>query len=483
MRSLNTDPGYCPDRRPLQALEREITELAAHIHAATCRWLCLVGEFDAREGWASWGCRSCAHWVSWQCSIAPAAAREHVRVARALRDLPLIRAAFGRGRLSYSKVRALTRVGTVTREEELLDLAETATAAQLERLVRAYRGVVRAERAAGGCPERYLSWSHDDDGSLLLRGRLPAEEGALVLEALEAARTSLRAGVSAEGGGGGVSAETAGGDDGSGEDVSAEAPDGEYASAAEGVSAETPVAAGASNADALMLMADSLLAGEAVRRSGAERYQVVVHVDADALRAHGGGDPGNPEERGGERCELAAGQPMAAETARRIACDAGLVALLERAGRPLGVGRKTRALPSALRRALRARDRGCRFPGCTQVRHVDAHHIRHWADGGTTALDNLVQLCRHHHRLLHEGGYSLVRASGDRLIFRRPDGRRVRALPERRRGHPLALRDQYRGPPIHHETCLPGWSGERLDLDLGVAALVAFAPIPEAPGV
>src|SRR5215218_127393 len=123
-------------------LAEEITELASHIHAATCRWLGLVAEFDRRGGWFDWGCRSCAQWVSWRCGIAPVAAREHVRVARRLAHLPLIRAAFAEGRLSYSQVRALTRVEKVEKEEELLSLARHATAAQLERLVRAYRGVV-----------------------------------------------------------------------------------------------------------------------------------------------------------------------------------------------------------------------------------------------------------------------------------------------------------------------------------------------------
>src|SRR5918992_3203233 len=174
---------------PLERLEQQITELASQIHADTCRWLGLVAEYDRREGWAQWGCRSCAHWVSWRCGIAPVAAREHVRVARRLEQLPLIRRAFAEGRLSYSKVRALTRVEGIEREAELLELASHATAAQLERLVRAYRGVVAVERvAAGGRSDRWVDWTHDDDGSLLLRARLPAEEGAVVLAALEAAR-------------------------------------------------------------------------------------------------------------------------------------------------------------------------------------------------------------------------------------------------------------------------------------------------------
>src|SRR5918994_4504380 len=168
-------------------LADEITELASHIHAATCRWLGLVAEFDRRGGWGEWGCRSCAHWISWRCGISPVAAREHVRVAARLGELPLIRGAFAEGRLSYSQVRALTRVEKVAAEEELLSLARHATAAQLERLLRAYRGVVaRARAGEGGGPERWVRWDHADDGSLLLRARLPAEEGAVVLAALQA---------------------------------------------------------------------------------------------------------------------------------------------------------------------------------------------------------------------------------------------------------------------------------------------------------
>src|SRR5918999_886215 len=169
----------------IDGLADEITELASHIHAATCRWLGLVAEFERRGGSADWGARSCAHWLSWRCSISPVAAREHVRVALRLEELSLIREAFAEGRLSYSQVRALTRVEKVVAGEELLSFARHATAAQLERLVRAYRGVVaRARAAEGGGPERWVRWSHDDDGSLLLQARLPAEEGAVVLEAL-----------------------------------------------------------------------------------------------------------------------------------------------------------------------------------------------------------------------------------------------------------------------------------------------------------
>jgi hypothetical protein len=441
--------------RPLELLEREIVSLATQIHAATCRWLCLVAEYDAREGWAIWGAKTCAQWVSLQCGIGPGSAREHVRVARRLRELPLIRAAFAEGELSYSKVRALTRVETIEREQDLLDLARHATAQQLERLLRAYHGVVAAERAAAGePPERWIAFDHADDGSLLLRGRLPAEEGALVMAAIEAARDRLD-----------HQDVPAGTRDGDGADVPAGTRDGEGAD----VPAGTPRrSAGEARADALVALADSFLAGgpEAVR-TGGDRYQVVVHVDAGTMSV---------EEPGG-RCELDDGSPLAIETARRLACDASLVQMLERDGQPLRIGRKTRAIPPALRRALNARDRGCRFPGCGSRRFLDAHHIQHWADGGPTNLDNLVHLCGYHHRLLHEGGCRITRTAGGGIAFHRRDGRPIQAC--RVRGRPAKLPS-----PRRPDACVT-LSHDRLDLGYGVEAMLTFAPIAtaEPPGI
>ncbi|MEA2386241.1 MAG: hypothetical protein QOJ22_415 [Thermoleophilaceae bacterium] len=173
-------------------MANEITELAARINAATCRWLELIAEFDKREAWADWGMKSCAHWISWRCALAPGPAREHVRVARQLDGLPLISAAFSRGELSYSKVRALTRVEKAQDEAALLEMAEDATAAQLERIVQAYRGVLRAEDAERAHEERFVSLVQQPDGTWSLRGSLPAEGGALLARALDAARDELR---------------------------------------------------------------------------------------------------------------------------------------------------------------------------------------------------------------------------------------------------------------------------------------------------
>jgi hypothetical protein len=463
--------------RPLEALEREITQLTSQIHAATCRWLCLIAEYDERRGWAEWGCKSCAHWVMWQCGIAPGPAREHVRVARRLQELPLIRAAFADGELSYSKVRALTRLPHVEREPELLLMARNATASQLERIIRGHGRVVAAERvAAGERRERWLCCEHDHDGDLLLHGRLPAEEGALVLAALDAARDMLaRKDVPAEMRGSAASpvADVPAGTRVAHESGTAGVPTEASCaieSVAEGVPAGTPSpSAREVRADALLALADAFLAGAQASRTGAERHQVVLHVDTATLT-----------DGGGQRCELADGEPLAPETARRLACDASIVQVLERDGVPLKLGRRTRTVPPTLRRALAARDRHCRYPGCTTQRFVDAHHISHWAAGGPTNLDNLIQLCHYHHRLLHEGRYQITRRPGGRVIFSRRDGRRIPTRPAGPPGPPPALR-----PTRRPDACVSVSTGEPYIFDWAVEALLEYAPATsgEPPGV
>jgi len=394
---------FVPRATSIECLADEITSLAADIAAATARWLELVAEFDERLGWGDGGFRSCAHWLSWFCSMSVTTAREHVRVAQRLRELPLVAAAFARGELSYSKVRALTRVEEVADEPALVELAQNASASQLERIVRGYRTVVSSEDGgARQFAERSLSWSWDEDGALVLRGRLPADLGARLVAALEAAREEL----------GPPPVETE-------EAASAEAPWRDASNAAR-----------ARNADALMALAEASIA-EGAGSCAADRHQVIVHVEAAALG-------GASAEAHSVRCETAEGVPLSVATARRLACDASLVRLLEAEGKPLSVGRKTRTVPPALRRALRSRDGGCQFPGCGEQRWVDAHHIEHWADGGRTDIDNLVLLCSHHHRLVHEGGYKVARYRR-RLSFTRPDGTPLPQRPPRHRGDCSAI--------------------------------------------
>jgi len=410
--------------RPVDELAAEICTLAGHINAANHRWLMLIAEFDRRNGWADSATQSCAHWLNWKCGIAMGAAREKVRVARALENLPRISAAMACGKLSYSKVREMTRVASAQTEAYLLMIAEHGTAQHVEKLVRAYRRCQDAEelsREARQQQSRCVSFRYDDDGSIILNCRLPAEAGALVLKALDLAVRELP-------------------------DVPA------------GTSSE-PVRFSARRADALALLAESFLAHGAQESPGTDRHQIVVHVSAETLR-----------DRSAGCCEFEHGPSMAAETARRLSCDASVVALTESDdGDPLNVGRRTRTISASLRRALNARDRGCRFPGCANSRYLDAHHVEHWANGGETKPSNLVSLCRFHHHAVHEGGIRIEILDDGALRFVKPNGTAVDSIAP-----------GYTQPPgdwkqLPAGTLVNRWRGERMDYDLAIEVLMQQA--------
>jgi hypothetical protein len=450
-----------PDRdSDFDFLEAQITELWGHVNAATFRFLALVAEFDRREGWARHGLANCAQWLNWQCGIGAVAAREKLRIAHALESLPLIGEAFRSGRVSYSKVRAITRVARPENEADFLNVALHGTAMHVEKLVRQFRRVERLEEALQAESQhraRFLRMYHDDDGTLVLNARLPAEVGAVVKKAIDAATASGGVGRN-------VSAETSGGDTNVDSDSAGDCPTLE-----------------ARRADALRLLAEQFLSDEARScPSSADRYQVVVHVDAATLAQD------IPPTRA--CCELEDGPTLAVDTARRIACDSAVVRLVESAhGEPLDVGRKTRTIHPALKRALKARDGGCRFPGCDRTRFTEGHHVEHWANGGETRLSNLVTLCGFHHRLLHEGGYRLDSTDDGRFVFYRPDGRRIDAAgsaTECFRGNILSdefsgefsdevLRTEHAdlGLGISAATSRSRWLGEPLDYDLAIGAL------------
>ena len=676
--------------------------MSARIDAATYELLCHLHEFDLRHGWEGW--RSCAHWLNWRTGLDLGAAREKLRVAAALADLNHVSAAMARGQLSYSKVRALTRVASPATEARLLAVALRATAAQVERLVRAWRRVDRdaqpdAEQVL--LASRALSMQVDEDGMVVLRGRLPPEVGALLLRAVEAALEQVPA--SADGGEPtiaqrradalGLVAESAlagGLDPGNPADrfqvtvhVQADAlparepteavPRGSaetrevsltlsepVAPAAPRVAAETravspassepvrsanaarcrryargqpgfvgagrsgsaarcrryprgqpgfvgaarsgsaarcrryprgqPGAVGAARSGTAARCRDTRVVSPAPSeplapappRVAAEREVSLTPSEAVApaaslVAAHsarertGGGradraagpgvaaesarsprgpsgresrsadtagwlplceesaprpgdakDPNHQEDRStGIACQAslseqatiaaphisaqtfevseAAGEPAALETdldvglavieqagglhlgkeaARRVACDAGIVVLRHAAdGQVLDVGRRSRTVPSAMRRALLSRDRGqCQFPGC-ESRHCDAHHVEHWADGGETRLQNLVLACRFHHRALHEGGFRVVPGDTDgQFRFLRPDGEPLPAAPpvSSWEGAPLApteARLAAAGVRIGPHTATPEWYGESLDLTAALDVL------------
>ncbi len=461
--------------RSLQELAAQITELAGHLNAANYRWLSLIAEFDRRHGWSDGATQSCAHWLNWQCGIDIGAAREKVRVAHALGKLPRIAAAMSRGELSYSKARALTRVACEKTEEYFLSIALHGTAAHVERLVRGYRRAKESEelsREARQQDTRRVSYFYDADGSLILKARLPAEIGALVIKALDAAvnERAVR----------GVSFETVHqavnphfcGNSCSAMRQTVPPPRPEIAAEPATrpkiatVSEERPTW-GARRADALGRIAESFLQHGAEALRGGDRQQIVVHVDAQTLREGCAG-----------RCELEDGPSLAVETVRRLACDASIVSVLEDAqGEPLNVGRRTRSIPPALRRALNARDRGCRFPGCSNTRYVDAHHVQHWSRGGETKLSNLVQLCRFHHRQVHEGRVAVRVLDDGALRFVRPDGASFEsAAPDHARPwsdwRQLAEEHERQGIRIDKNTAATRWRGEAMDYGLGIEVLL-----------
>jgi hypothetical protein len=432
-------------REELARLGEQITELAGHLNAGEYRFLALVEAFDREGGWQGEGIHSCAHWLNWRCGLSLGVAREKVRVARALPELPQISEAFREGRLSYSKVRAMTRVANPKNEPTLLNVAFHGTAQHVETQVRLYRHVKRREaleQENHRHAHRELSWHVDDSGYWVFRGRLTAEQGAVIAKALEAAMERAW-------------------EERRGEPEAVE----KAIERAECISGfAEPVAQ--RRADALERVARSYLAGPEANDSTGDRYLINLHTDFATLRADGAGAESNLEDQA----------EIPAETSRRLACDASLIQWLEKEeAEPLSVGRKTRSIPPAIRRALQRRDGGCRFPGCCARRFVDAHHVRHWADGGETRMDNLVLLCRRHHRLVHEGGFGLNAASEGGFRFTLPNGTPLPNAPAgRSRGNADAIvsANEADGLRITARTAVPDWRGERMDHQLAVRELI-----------
>jgi len=415
----------------------QITTLAGHLNAANGRFLALIAELDRRRGWAEWGVKSCAHWLNWKCGIDLGAARERIRVAHAVEKLPRIAAAMAEGRLSYAKVRAMTRVADSSNEDYLLNIALCGTASHVEQVVRGYRRALdAAELTREAIQQRDQSlWFHTEpDGSLVIRGRLPAEVGALFIKALQAAEDSLPIPKS-------VSAETS----------------------FDTVSTDDLHRSRKRRVEALATIAESFLASGPHELAGGDRQQIVVHVDAETLKhSHAG------------RCELEHGPSIAAETARRLACDASLIAMIENEKvEPLNVGRRTRTIPPGIRRALNARDKGCRFPGCSFKRYVDGHHVKHWAHGGETKLSNLVTLCRFHHRLVHEGQVSIETLNDGAFRFVRPNGQTCESpAPHATEWSRLVAINEAERIRITPATAVTRWMGEALDQDFAISTLL-----------
>ncbi len=410
----------------------ELASLTAHLAAATARWVELVWELCESDS------SDTAGFLAYRFGITLREAREYLRVAEALQELPETRAAFARGALTFTKVRALTRVATASSEVGLLELAAALTAAQLERALRVFRRVA-VEEARETHELEFVNYYFDEDGSLVLRARLAAEDGTLLVKALDAAHERVLERRRAERALAGVDADPV----------------------APTIPVEPPRP---TNVEALLELAATPLPATGPQPVGT---RLVVHVDAAAVSSDGAG-----------RSELDDGPVISPETARRLGCDAEVVAQVERDGLPVNAGRARRTVPPTLRRLLEARDEHtCCFPGCERRRHLQAHHRHHWAHGGETSLDNLVLLCFHHHRLVHEGGYTIEGDDAAGLCFRNRYGVvRGTSPPRPPPGSEPELRaaNHQLGIRICPDTMKNG-AGGPMDLDLAVAAISSVA--------
>jgi len=472
----------------LDLLGERIAEQAAHFDAAMHRLLTDLRSFDERGGWHIQGASSCAHWLAWRVGWDLVTARERVRVASRLGGFPTIDDALRRGEISYSKVRAMMRVATPANELLLLEHARLMTASGLENLCRKYAMVQRhgrEPRPQDDEQRRYVRRRDTEDGMVKIEAVLHPEEAELVWKMLDHAATQqLRESTSSSLARGlGCATDSAESRapiqaasppfTGTAHDIIyAYASSGSEEPAAPAVSMAEPfdsatadsmdesmgsmtstqasagVASGAgsnrspdhtaahrpsvlqqradaahrafSRADALVSLAQGYLRGDRPDRAPIE---IVLTIPAGSLLS----DTTDPVAVG----DL--GQTFVSnEAARRLGCDAGVIEIVEDdQGTPLSVGRKRRVIAGSLKRALRQRDRGCSYPGCTHQVYLEGHHIRHWADGGETSLNNACLLCSHHHRFVHEYGYAVELGTDGRPRFRDPRGGLVTVVPAR----------------------------------------------------
>ena len=444
------DPARSDAELSIEELGSRIVGMAGRVAAATCRWLLLVAQFDRRQGWRQFGLWSTARWLSHHAGIARRTAVEQVRVARALAAFPQLAEEMAAGRLSYSQVRAISRLprdGEDGLVADLIRVAQHGSAAQLEVML---RGVKTADQLThGGRPdEEYLRIGWTATAQRRVSARLDAEGGEVVKRALD----------------------------------------------------ELGRVEQLSTAQALVRMAEIALAGLGDGTSntrtlrGDERAAIVVHIDADTYPAGEGDDPADvpsrsapsdPAPRSAERVpavrsaerddrpvgRIATGPGLPRRVVERLACAARVrVFVHDGQGSPLDVGRTRRLVTDRQFRALLQRDGGCVFPGCGSTRGLQAHHVRPWLEGGPTTLANLVLVCAGHHHLVHDEEFYLEPVGRQRWRFVRADGHDLLAVVR-----PADYADSTE--PIEHEqhtdptAPTSRWDGDRLDHDFAISVI------------
>lgn len=419
--------------RPLELLEADIWQGAANLTAAEHDWLLAVAEFDRRRGWERWATASCAHWLSWQVGLDLRAAREKVRVAHALVAFPVIAGAMADGSLSYSKVRAITRIATDATQEGLVEIALNGTTNQVERLVSAHRRAAPHpdDREAAQWAQRGMWHEVQPDGSVTITLRLPPEQATSFLSSVEL-----------------------------------------FAPPSEVLADGTRDSRAARRADGAVGMAAAAHAADAEGRStSATRYLVTLHADIGSIGGadHDGdcADGGCCEIEGyGDACELPIG--IAVGTARRLLCDADVQIVVSHNGKLVSISDRSSLVTGKLRRLVLERDRCCQFPGCGRRAGVDVHHLQHRAKKGTNDLANLTVLCRFHHHRLHEQGWRAQRI-GERLEFIRPDGTVVTDRQTAAAGSAATVHAKGRTADDSRSR----WEGDRLDLGRAFEALAS----------
>jgi hypothetical protein len=414
-------------------LAGRICERAAHIAAATYQLLVDLAEFDRRDGWGGEGVKSLAHWLNWKCGYSLRTARDLIRVARALPKLPKISEAFSKGTLSYCKVRALTRIVTPESEEALLVFAISGTTAHVEKLVRLYRKWVPGTDLDGAAIalKHKVEWLIDDDGSYEIRMRLPADAGAEWVKALNKVEDEIRK-------------TRACADTDAPRNGSREPRDDRVEAVAE--------------------LARRELSGDREAVPTAERYQVMVHVDAEVLA---GGEGSSYLEDGGV---------LPSETLKRVLCDTSMVIVVHDAdGKVIKISDRKRTIPRAKRRALKMRDLHCRFPGCANKRFLDAHHIEHWIEGGDHELDNLMLLCPFHHRLHHQGLFKITTELDGRFTFIHRNGSVIETAAFVVEPSGVERMNANLGLSIDKNTIPAKWGGETCDYAMAVSHLARIA--------
>jgi hypothetical protein len=413
---------------PPTALEQDLLDRAAQVHAAMAQLLETLARFDATDQWDGHGIRSIGHWGDINLGVPARLGNELAAVAARLDELPLLRAAFAEGALSIDKVRAAASVATPATDAKFTTMARAASVAQFQRICAAYRRVM-----GDGDPDdptgeerrrarRGVSWRDVEDGFVRLVAVLDPDEAALVVAAIDArVEEAWRAG---------------------------------RADDADDADETPPPDLPARRADALVELATEGLVAGPDPIVQAERVAVHVHVDADVLSG----------DRPDGICEIDGIGPVSPTLVRRLLCDCQVGVVADFPHASIDLGRSQRTVNRRQRRALQRRDRGCRFPGCAMRRYLHAHHVVPWEAHGPTDLDNLMLLCPAHHRLFHEGRYRIDAHGEGMFTFRAPDGRAIEPPPLRAR--PDA------GVPAPGDPRAEG-GGERFDLGLTIDALLS----------